>query len=266
MLIVGEKINTSRKDILEAVKNGNKIFIQEEAIKQMKAGASMLDVNAGMVLGKEPESLEWMVKVIQDVVDIPLSLDSSNPVAIERALNVHRGQALINSISLEPDRYKSLINMVLENKASVVALCLDEKGFPKTSKERLDIASTLLSRLIKDGVHPNSIYLDPLICPISTDSNVGKIILETISVMKESFPGVHTILGISNISYGMPARRIINQAFLPMVIALGVDAVIIDPSDRKLMEILLASNVIIGQDEYCAKFIEAFRAGVIRKT
>jgi cobalamin-dependent methionine synthase I len=266
MLIIGEKINTSRRNISEAVKSRNKKFIQEEAVKQIKAGALMLDVNAGMMLDEEPECLEWMVKVIQDVIDIPLSLDSSNPIAIKRALNVHRGQALINSISLEPDRYKSLINLVLENNASVVALCLDEKGFPKSSKERTDIASTLLSRLIKDGVHPNSIYLDPLICPISTDFNVGRIILDTISAMKESFPGVHIILGISNISFGLPARRIINQAFLPIVIALGVDAVIIDPSDRKLMELLLASMAINGQDEYCAKFIEAFRSGVIRKT
>jgi 5-methyltetrahydrofolate--homocysteine methyltransferase len=266
MVIIGERINTSRKDIFEAVEKRDVRFIQEEAKKQIDAGASMLDINAGMMLEKEPECLEWLVKVIQDVVDVALSLDSSNPIAIERALNVHRGQALINSISLESNRYKQMIKLVIEHKSSVVGLCLDDKGFPKSSRERLDNASKLLDKLMEDGVDLSVIYLDPLICPLSTDYNAGKIILETINGIRESFAGAHTIVGISNISFGMPARRILNRAFLPMSIAAGVDAVIIDPLDKNILAILLASETLFGQDEFCLKFIEAFRRGEIIKS
>jgi 5-methyltetrahydrofolate--homocysteine methyltransferase len=266
MVIIGERINTSRKDIFEAVEKRDVRFIQEEAKKQIDAGASMLDINAGMMLEKEPECLEWLVKVIQDVVDVALSLDSSNPIAIERTLNVHRGQALINSISLESNRYKQMIKLVIEHKSSVVGLCLDDKGFPKSSRERLDNASKLLDKLMEDGVDLSVIYLDPLICPLSTDYNAGKIILETIYGIRESLTGAHTIVGISNISFGMPARRILNRAFLPMSIAAGVDAVIIDPLDKNMLAILLASETLFGQDEFCLKFIEAFRRGEIIKS
>ena len=266
MVIIGERINTSRKDIFEAVVKKDVRFIQEEAKQQIDAGASMLDVNAGMMLEKEPECLEWLVKAIQDVVDVALSLDSSNPVAIEKALNVHRGQALINSISLESSRYNQMIKLVTEHKSSVVGLCLDDKGFPTSSRERLDNASNLLDKLMRDGVDLSVIYLDPLICPLSTDYNAGKIILETINGIRESFTGAHIIAGISNISFGMPARRILNRAFLPMLIAAGVDAVIIDPLDKNMLTVLLASETISGQDEFCLKFIEAFRRGEIIKS
>jgi 5-methyltetrahydrofolate--homocysteine methyltransferase len=264
MLIIGERINTSRKDILEAVTEQDTKFIQEEAIKQVEAGATMIDVNAAMMIEKESEILAWLVKVVQDAVDITLSIDSSNPAAIEKALKVHRGKALVNSISLELDRYQGLIHPIKEYDCLVAGLCLDERGIPNSSVERAEIALNLVKKLIEDGVKPSDIYIDPLITTLSTDPKAGQVALETIRNLKTANTEVHIIVGLSNISFGLPVRRVINRAFLSMCMALGADAIIFDPLDQHLIEILLASHAILGQDKFCLNYIDAFRKGKIK--
>ncbi len=261
MLMVGERINTSRKSTLEAVKNKDSRFIQEEAAGQMKAGANMIDINAGNLMERETSSIEWLLSTVQEVVDTPLCLDSPNPQAIEAALKLHRGRALVNSITAEKERAEAILPLIKKYKASVVALTMDEKGMPDTSQERIEIARRLLQLTKSYGVPPQDIYFDPLVRPIGTDAKQGLAVLKAIEGIMSLGEGVHTICGLSNISFGLPNRRLLNRTFLSMAIEAGLDAVILDPLDKHLMATLKAAETLLNKDEFCMKYITASREG-----
>lgn len=265
MIIIGERLNTSRNAVLEAVKARDEKYLQDDAKKQVEAGASFVDVNAGLMLEKEAEALEWMVEVVQNAVDVTLAIDSSSTKAIERALKVHRGQAMVNSISLEAERYDSLIPLLAEHNCLVVGLCLDDRGIPESAKERLELARVLVDRLVKDKVEVGNIFLDPLATSLATDPNAARVTIETVEGIKNSFEGVRTTLGLSNVSYGLPCRRLFNRTFLSMLMTMGLDAPILDPLDKNMMGVLLAADALTGQDEFCMRFISATRSGMIEK-
>ena len=261
MLAVGERINTSRKNILEAVKNEDAHFIQEEVTRQVKAGANMVDINAGNLMEKEISSIEWLVKIVQEVVDVSLCLDSPNPQAIEAGLKLHRGKALVNSVTGEKERAETILPFVKKYKASVVALTMDEKGMPDTSRERVEIARRLLQLTKSYGIPPQDIYFDPLVRPIGTEARQGLAVLEAIEGIMSLGEGVHTICGLSNISFGLPNRRLLNRTFLAMAVEAGLDAVILDPLDKHLMATLKASEALFNKDDFCMKYITASREG-----
>lgn len=261
MLIVGERINTSRKAISPAVEKRDLRFIQNVARKQAEAGANMLDVNCGTLGEEEPEALAWLVKTVQEAVDLPLCIDSPNPVAVKAALEVHKGLALVNSITAERERFRRLVPIIRDHGSSVVALCMDDDGIPETPEGRLDVARRLMDALAGEGVAPERIYFDPLVRPISTGSESGVIVLETIRALRKDFPGAHVICGLSNVSFGLPARSLLNQAFLLMCMASGLDAVILDPQDSMLMALLLAGEALLARDQFCMNYIAAHRAG-----
>lgn len=261
MLIVGERINTSRKSILEAVEKRDSGFIEEEAVRQVEAGANLIDINAGNLMERESSSLEWLVNTVQAVVDTPLCLDSPNPQAIEAALKLHRGKALVNSITAEKERVKAILPLVKKYKASVVALTMDEKGMPETGEERVEIANHLLETCKSYGLAPEDVYFDPLVRPIGTEAKQGLAVLQAIKGITSLGEGVHTICGLSNISFGLPQRHLLNRTFLTMALAAGLDAVILDPSDKHLMATLKAAEALLGKDEFCLKYITASREG-----
>jgi cobalamin-dependent methionine synthase I len=181
MIIVGEKINTSRKSIAQAVERKDTAFIQSVALAQVDAGADYIDVNAGTFLDKEEEYLPWLVETVQAAVDRPLCLDSPNPKALEKALRIHRGEAMINSISLEAERYDALLPVVTGRPCKVVALCMARTAMPTTAEERIDVAVELIENLGRAGVQLPNIFVDPLVQPISVDVCMGPAILEAIS-------------------------------------------------------------------------------------
>lgn len=261
MLIVGERINTSRKAIEPAVRERDAEFIRKVAREQVAAGATFVDVNAGTLVGEEPEALKWLVETIQSAIDVPLCIDSPNPVAIEAALKVHKGKAMINSITAERERFEGIAPLVKEYGCSVVALCMDDRGMPESAEDRFRIASELVERLTQMGIPQGDIYIDPLVRPISTGSNNGLLVIDTIRKVMEGFDGVHTICGLSNISFGLPARRLLNQAFLIMCMTAGLDAVILDPLDDRLMALLAAGRALLDKDEFCMDYIAAHKAG-----
>ena len=263
MIIVGEKINTSLKGVSEAVSSGNKEYIIGIARRQADAGARYIDVNAGTFLEKEAEYLSWLVQTVQEAIDLPLCLDSPNPEAISCAMEVHRGEPLINSISLEADRFRDLLPVVTGRPCSVVALCMAETSMPTTSEERLAVAEELVMKLIEAGLPVENIFVDPLIQPISVDQAMGSAALRAISGIRERFPGVNTICGLSNISYGLPMRRLVNRHFLTLAISYGLTAAILDPTDKRLMASLLTARMLMGQDEYCADYIDAYQSEAI---
>jgi 5-methyltetrahydrofolate--homocysteine methyltransferase len=259
LLIVGEKINTSRKKVAEAVELADSAFIINLARAQVDAGAHFIDVNAGTFLEKEPQYLAWLVKTVQTAVDIPLCLDSPNHVALAKALEHHRGTPMINSISLEGDRFSNLLPVVTNQPCKVVALCMAQTAMPRTADERVSVATTLIEKLIQAGIALGDIYVDPLVQPVAVDVDMGNAVLEAIERIMERFPGVHTICGLSNVSYGLPLRQLINRNFLALAMGRGLSAAILDPTEVRLRATLLATRMLLGQDEYCSDFIETYQ-------
>ncbi|MBU0987361.1 MAG: methyltetrahydrofolate cobalamin methyltransferase [Proteobacteria bacterium] len=263
MLIVGEKINTSRKKVAEAVEKADSEFIIRLAREQVDAGAHLIDVNAGTFLEKEPDFLAWLVETVQGAVDIPLCLDSPNPAALAEALKRHQGIPMINSISLEEDRFQDLLPVITSQPCKVVALCMAQTAMPTTADERVAVAAELIEKLINAGVALEDIYVDPLVQPVSVDVDMGTAVLAAMQRIMETFPGIHTICGLSNISYGLPLRKLVNRTFLTLAMARGLSAAILDPTDKLLMATLLSSRMILGRDEYCGDFIDAYQNGII---
>ncbi len=261
MIIVGELINTSRNAIEQAVKKGDSAFIQSIAIQQAEAGADYIDVNAGTFVEKEADLLAWLVETVQTAIDLPLCLDSPNPVALEKAMAVHKGIPMINSISLEKDRYRSMLPLVTTHPCKLVALCMKQTAMPVSATERIEAADELFERLTQAGLEPENIFIDPLVEPVSVDVCLGRTVLDAISGIKTKYPSVHTICGLSNISFGLPERQRINRYFLSLAMYSGLDAAILDPTDRQLIAALKTTAMLQGQDDYCEAFIEAYEKG-----
>lgn len=263
MLIIGERINSTRKAVREAIKARDADFILTEAKKQIDAGAHYIDVNCAMTSGDELHDIDWVISVLQSGIGaFNICIDSPNYLAIDRALNVYKagGDIIINSITADERRIKNILPLAMKAGAKVVALTLSEKGMPDTAEDRLVIAKDILSKAASMGFDPENIYFDPLIRPVATEPAQGKAFLAAIPLIK-SIPGVKTVCGLSNISYGLPKRSLINSVFLAMAIQQGLDAAILDPTDANVSSSLSVSRALLGKDEYCAEYIGAFREG-----
>ena len=228
---------------------------------QRDHSANFIDVNAGVFVGKEPELLKWLVTTVQAAVDVPCCIDSPDPRAIEAALAVHKGTAMINSISLEKERYEKLLPLVAASKSKVVALCMSDEGMPETADQRMSIADKLVDGLVKNGVPLENIYLDPLVQPVATNNAFGVEFLQAVERITQTFNGVHTMCGLSNISFGLPERKFINQTFMVMAIARGLDGAIVNPLDERVMGCITAAEMLMGSDSYCMNYLKAYRAG-----
>lgn len=264
MIIIGEKINGTRKAVGRAIRERDTDFIRQLAQSQTKAGSNYLDINAGTPQEREPQDMVWLVEQVQAAVDIPLCLDSANPVALQAGLQVVEKRPLINSISGETARITGILPLALEFQTDVILLALDElTGIPATSQGRMEIVHKLMTMATKGGLAQNQLYIDPLVTTISTSTENAKITFDTIRQIKATYPDAHIICGLSNISFGMPLRALINRTFLAMCMAVGLDGAIVDPNDRKLREVLMAADMLMGNDYYCLNFTKAFRAGHI---
>ena len=264
MIIIGEKINSTLKAIRPAMETRDTAAVSDLAKKQYEAGATYIDLNAGMFYNDEAEILEWLVNTVQEAVDAPLTLDSPNPVALKRALQSNKnGKPIINSITDEKDRYNAVLPLIKEFGTRIVALCMDDSGMPETVEDRVIIADRLIGKLTKEGVDISDIFIDPMVRPIGTGSHYGTVAIETIRKVKLTYPEVHITCGLSNISFGIPARKVMNQAFLIAAIAAGMDGAILDPLDKKLMTFLYAGEALMGYDEYCMNYLTKFREGAL---
>lgn len=261
MLIIGELINASRKAIAAQIENQDAAAIQKVAQDEFEAGADYIDVNAGIFVGKEPEYLKWLVETVQTAVDAPCCIDSPDPAAIEAALSVLKGTPMINSISLEKDRYDKLMPIIAGTDFKVVALCMSDDGMPETLEDRMTIADKLVDGLIQNNVKLENIYVDPLVQPLSVNKSFGVEFVNSIEKIMATFPGIHTTCGLSNISYGLPNRKYLNQMFMVMAIAKGLDGAIIDPLDKRMMANIIAAEALAGKDNYCMNYLKGHRAG-----
>lgn len=266
MLIVGEKINTSRKVINKAVKERNSDLILEEVKKQIVAGADYLDINCGTLYSEEePDVLEWLVKIIQDTTSAQLCIDSPNIEALSQALSICKGTPIVNSISGEALRYEKVLPLVKQYNARVIVLNMDDNGIPKSLDQAMEVGIKLINDITNDGVPLQDIYLDPLVQTLAANQACVNNCLELIKELGEIFPGLHFISGISNVSYGLPERRHLNRALVVMSILNGLDAVIMDPLDKIMSALIFAAEALTNRDNFCLKYINAFQNGKLSK-
>jgi len=260
MLIIGELINCTRKKVGAAAAARDVEFFKDIARKQVEAGADLLDVNGGLP-GQELEVLPWLVNVVQEVVSVPLCLDSADPAALRRALPLCKQRAMINSITDEPARIQALLPLLKEFRPRVIALCMGEAGPPNTAEERIATATHLVDMLTSEGFALDDIYVDGCVLPVSTGPEHGKGLLEAVGQITARYPGVHASAGVSNVSFGLPQRKLLNETFLVLLMARGLDAGIVDPCDPQLVASIRAAEALLGRDEYCANYLRAFREG-----
>ncbi len=261
MIIVGELINMTRKKPQQAWKDWDKDTIASLAREQAEAGADYIDVNSG-VAGEEKECMGWLLDVVQEAVDLPLCIDTTNPESLEVALERVNKPPLINSVSAEKERWTSFLPMLKGVSCKIVALLVGEGGLPKTVQDRLDNAAFLMEKLSETGFSEEDIFVDPCVIPVSTETEAGTIFLESIRALKERWPRAHVIAGLSNISFGLPTRSLLNHTFLSLAMGAGMDAAILNPTDTNIRKVLLTTGALLGQDPYCRKYLQGFRQGL----
>ncbi|WP_457553277.1 dihydropteroate synthase [Desulfobacula sp.] len=261
--VIGERINTSRKFVQAAVENRDADYIIDDVKKQQEAGANYIDVNAGARIGHETEDMKWLLDTIQPISTVPLTLDSPDPAVLEMAFKMVEKTPMINSISLEKERFDAMMPFLDGKECKIIALCMDDDGMPSSSNDILNRAKTLIEELNKIGIPTGSIYVDPLVQPISVESNKGIMVLEAVRSIKAEFPEVHITGGLSNISYGLPQRKIINRTFVSLMMSAGMDSAIIDPLDKKIMASIRTADMLLGQDDFCMNYLKGVRSGAI---
>jgi 5-methyltetrahydrofolate corrinoid/iron sulfur protein methyltransferase len=263
MKIIGERINGSRTRVQAAVSARDRASIQRLARQQVEAGVDWLDVCASTPAVREPDDLVWLVRTVQEVAEVPLCLDSANPGALAAAMEQVDQTPLINSISGERMRLDGILPLLRGSECGVVALAMDDSGVPSSVDDRMTAIRRLVGELRQAGVADERVYVDPLVMAIAANTESARIALATMRAVHVEFPQVHLVSGLSNVSFGLPIRTLINQAFLTVALEAGLDTAILDPLDRELRKALLAAQVVLGQDRYCLNYTSAYRAGLL---
>lgn len=257
-VIIGEKINpTGRKKMAAALQDGEFAYIRELATQQVAAGADVLDINVGVPGLDDVALMVQVVKFVSELVDVPLCLDSPNPQALAAGLAVAPGKPLVNSVSGEEERLKAVLPLVKEYGAAVIGLTMDDNGIPTGVEDRIAIAEKILERAVKSGIPAEDVIIDPLVMTVGTDSQAGMITLRTIELLRKAL-GVNINLGASNISFGLPDRTTINQAFLVLAMGAGANCLITDPA--KMTGFIRATDLLLGRDDYAARYIRYYRS------
>jgi len=265
MLIIGEKINASRKSVRDAVMERDVNFLQDLAKSQAESGADYIDVNISTERGGDfdIESMELAVEKIQGVVDKPLSIDSPDAHIIEVGLRKCHKKAMINSVTAEPGKLETILPLAKEFDAEIIALAIGEEGISSEAAGRLRACQKIAESAQKQGIVLGRLYFDPLAFTVSSDTSQGLVTLATLKGIKSRFPEAKTTLGLSNISFGLPGRSLINRSFLLMAMCAGLDSAIIDPLDKKLMSAIKAGEMLLGKDNYCMNYLKAYKKGLL---
>jgi len=259
LVIIGERINpTGRKKLAKALEDGNLKLVQEEATKQVREGAHVLDVNVGVSGIDEPKLLKEAILAVREVTEVPLCIDSALPKALEAGLQVYEGKALVNSVNGEERKLKEVLPLVKQHGAAVIGLTMDDDGIPKDAQKRLQIARKIVEEAQKIGIPANDVVIDPLAMTISTDQGAALETLKALRLIRDQI-GVNQTLGVSNISFGLPERHPINGIFLALAALNGLTCPIIDPTVWEMRRAALITDLLLGKDEYCMKFISVFR-------
>lgn len=263
MIIVGEKINGAIPSVAEAIEKRDAAFIQNLVKRQVDAGVDYLDVCAGTSVDKELDALNWLLDIVQDETDTPLCVDSPNVCIIESVLPGVKRSGLINSVSGEGNKCEVIYPLMQGNDWQVIALTCDNNGIPDTMQKKVDISVTLVNKAAEYGIGPERIFIDPLVMSLAAVNDSMLSFMDAVREIKRLNPYVKTISGLSNISYGMPYRKIVNLNFLTLALSAGMDAAIIDPTNRDYYATVLTVEALLNRDKHCRRYYKAYRAGKI---
>ena len=256
-VLIGERINpTGRKRLAAELVAGNVEIVKDEALAQIVAGADVIDVNVGAAGVDQVALLPRAVEMVQEVVEVPISIDTPDPAALEAALKVYQGKPLVNSVNGEEKNLNRVLPLVAEYKAAVIGLCMDDDGIPNDPQKRLEIARKIIERAEDLGIPREDVLIDCLALTVGADSKAALVTLETIRLVRAEL-GVNMTLGASNVSFGLPDREVVNWAFLAMAIREGVNAPIVN-ADR-VRQAILAVDVLLGRDEFAMRYIKDYR-------
>jgi 5-methyltetrahydrofolate--homocysteine methyltransferase len=258
-VMIGERINpTGRKILAAEMKVGDYSRVVSDALAQVAAGAQMLDINAGIPLADEPAILAEAIRRVQAVVDVPISIDSSIIEALASGLDAYQGRALVNSVTGETENLERVLPLVKKYGAAVVAISNDETGISEDPNERFKVAKKIVEHAADYGIKPEDVVVDPLVMPIGAISQAGNQVFELVRRLRSELK-VNTTCGASNVSFGLPQRNGINNAFLPMLIAAGMTSAIVNPLHPELVQAIRAGDVLTGVDDGCGSWIKAYR-------
>lgn len=258
-VMIGERINpTGRKLLAEEMARGDYSRVVSDALAQVAAGAQMLDVNAGIPLADEPKILAECIKLVQETVDVPLSIDSSIVAALEAGLAVYQGKALVNSVTGEEERLEQVLPLVKKYGAAVVAISNDESGISEDPDVRFEVAKKIVQRASDYGIPREDIVVDPLVMPVGAINDAGRKLMHLLRRLQGELK-VNTTCGASNFSFGLPNRRGLNAAFLPMMIGAGMTSAIMNPLHAEDIQAVIGADVVMGHDPNCMAWIKRYR-------
>ena len=263
MIIIGEKINGSIPAVADAIARRDSEFIKERARIQAEAGASFIDCCASVPEAEEVETLHWMIDCIQSVTDVPISVDSPSADVLVEAYKFCNKPGLFNSVSGEGDKIDKIFPIMAANPGwEVIALLSDDTGIPKSAADRLKVFDKIMAKAKEYGISPNRLHIDPLVEMLCTSENGIETNPEVISTVREKYPTIHITAAVSNISFNLPVRKMINFGFTVLAMNCGLDSAILDPTNRDLLGLIYATEALLGLDGYCMEYISAYREGL----
>lgn len=264
MIIIGERLNATKKKVGEAICNRDVSFVHQEAQAQVAAGADYLDCNAGRDPATEKDDMVWLIQTVRQVTDLPLAIDSAHPEVQRAGLEAYEGAPpILNSATAESGKMEAVLDLAQEHGASLIALALGDAGMPRQPGDREANVQKVIDAAADRGVAPDRIFADPVVEAVSTslDRPLGPMLLDAIRNIRQRNPGVHIAAGISNVSYGLPSRQLLNRTLLALAMGAGLDTAIIDPCDEHMMATIYAAEALLGLDEACMNYVTASREG-----
>lgn len=262
MIIIGEKINGSIPSVAEAIAKRDAEFIKDRAMAQTQAGATFIDCCASVPEVQEVETLHWMIDCIQEVTDLPISVDSPSAAVLAEAYKFCKKPGLFNSVSGEGSKIDVIFPIMRDNPGwEVIALLSDDTGIPKSATDRLNVFDKIMTKAKEYEISPSRIHIDPLVEMLCTSENGIETNTTVISTVREKYPAIHITAAVSNISFNLPVRKMINLGFTVLAMNAGLDSAILDPTNRDMMGLIYATEALLGQDDYCMEYISAYREG-----
>lgn len=263
MIIIGEKINGSIPPVAKAIAERDSEFIKERARIQTEAGATYIDCCASVEEAVEVETLKWMIDCIQEVTDTPICVDSPSADVLIQAYKFCNKPGVINSVSMEGDKADKIFSEIADSDWEVICLLSDDTGIPKTAADRLRVFGNLMAKAKEYNIKPSRLHIDPLVEMLCTSENGIETNTEVISTVRQQYPDIHITAAISNISFNLPVRKLVNLGFTVLAMNAGLDSAILDPTNRDMLGLIFATEALMGMDDYCMEYIGAYREGII---
>ncbi|MBP5167338.1 MAG: methyltetrahydrofolate cobalamin methyltransferase [Oscillospiraceae bacterium] len=259
MIIIAEKINGSIPSVAKAISEKDEAFLRDLAVRQSEAGATYIDVCSSVAPEVEFDTMRWMLDLVQDATDTPISVDSPNAECLVQLLPYVKKPGLVNSVSGEGNKIDLVFPAIADTKWEVMALLSDDTGIPKSAADRLRVFDNIMAAAEKYGIAPNRIHIDPLVEMLCTSEDGIAMVIEVITSIKKRYPTIHISGAVSNISFNLPARKLVNIGFVVLAMNAGMDSAIFDPLDKQLLGVIYATEALLGMDDFCMEYITAFR-------